>query len=73
MIREIGGSSQEVGEVRIQIPVTDLKLVIEVTFVIKINPVPTLWSMRDILDNGLVLSIHDQELHFNKSINHAET
>lgn len=56
-IRGIGGRRKAAGMEMIQIPFSDLGLVIDVDFVIINEEVPSLLSMKDMYTNGLDLSI----------------
>ena len=72
-VRGIGGCSIAIGEARVQIPFKDLGIIIDVKFLILKDKIPSLLSMKDMLDNGLDLSIQGryitlgnrkQDLHF---------
>lgn len=62
-LRGIGGHGTIVGEAMIQIPFGDLGLVIDVTFTILEEDVPSLLSNRDMIDNGLDLSLQGRYLY----------
>lgn len=60
----IGGSQSAVGMAMIQIPFRDLELIIDVWFTVINQDVPTLLSMRDMVTNGLGISIQKCHVHF---------
>lgn len=56
-IRGIGGRRKAVGMDRIQIPFSDLGTVIDVDFLIIMEAIPSLISMKDISTNGMDIYI----------------
>lgn len=60
----IGGSRKSLGSVIIPIPFADLNIVIDVKFQIVSDKVPSLLSMKDMKDNGLDISIQNEEISF---------
>lgn len=62
-LRGIGGQQRVIGEATIQIPFNKLGLVIDVDFAIINSDIPTLLSNKDMIDNGLDLSLQGHYLH----------
>lgn len=60
----IGGSRIPIGSVSMQIPFTALDLVIDVEFIVLEESVPTLMSMKDMISNGLHISIQHKYICF---------
>ncbi len=60
----IGGNSSPIGTANIPVPFRDLNLVIDVRFQIVKDNVPSLLCMKDMLDNGLDISILDSEIRY---------
>lgn len=61
VLRGIGGRRIPIGTERIQIPFDKLRIIIDVDFLILQEDVPSLLSMRDMIENQLDISI--QSLH----------
>lgn len=57
IFRGIGWRQCAVGEAVIQIPFSDLGLIIDFKFVILGSDVPTMLSTKDLLSNGLDISV----------------
>lgn len=64
ILRGIGGKSSSIGTAIILVPFRDLNLVLDIKFQIVSDNVPTLLSMKDMLDNGLDISIQQKEVKF---------
>lgn len=62
VISGIGGQSKTIGNATIPIPFKELNLVIDVNFKIMKDNIPTLLSLKDMVDNQLDLSILKQEI-----------
>lgn len=60
----IGGRSKSIGTATIPVPFSDLNLVIDVRFQIVTDDVPTLLSMKDMMDNGLNIRIQSKEVKY---------
>lgn len=56
-VKGIGGSSRMIGEVTIQIPFTRLNVVLDIELSIIRTDTPSLLSNKDMLDNGLDISL----------------
>lgn len=56
-VQGIGGRRTSVGTALIEIPFTHLHLLIDVNFLIILEEVPSLLSLKDMADNGLDISI----------------
>lgn len=63
-ISGIGGSSQTLGSAVVPVPFKGLDLVVDIKFQIMRDCVPTLLSLKDMLDNELDISIQDREITF---------
>lgn len=56
-VKGIGGKSKTLGEVTIQIPFVQLNVVLDVEFSILKSETPSLLSNKDMIDNGLDISL----------------
>jgi len=63
-LRGIGGKSAALGSAWIPIPFTKLKLIVDVNFQIVNDNVPTLLCMKDMVQNGLDISIQKSEISY---------
>lgn len=66
LIMGVGGRQNGIGISTIQIPFTQLNLLVDVPFPIIPTDVPTLLSMRDMVINGLDISIQVKYLTHDK-------
>ena len=62
-VRGIGGRSKVIGEVTIQIPFVELHLIIDVDFAILKEDSPSLLSNKDMIENGLDISLQGSYLY----------
>jgi len=60
----IGGTTESLGTAVVPIPFKDLDLVADVRFRILKNNCPTLLCLRDMIENGLDISIQDQTISY---------
>lgn len=65
-IRGVGGSAKIIGSANIPVPFRDLKLVIDVQFRIVNEKVPSLLSNKDMIDNGLDISLQRKTISHGK-------
>jgi len=63
-LRGLSGSSKPIGTAVIPVPFRELNLVIDVTFQIVSNEIPTLLSMKDMKDIGLDISIQEEVVKY---------
>lgn len=63
LLNGIGESGTVTGEARIQIPFSALDLVIDVTFSILKEDAPSLLINRDMIDNGLEISLEGRYIY----------
>lgn len=61
-VNGIGGKSVAIGATIIEVPFRDLGIVIDVRFLIISSDVPTLLSMRDMVDNKLDTSVQERTI-----------
>lgn len=59
-MRGIGGTGTILGEATLPVPFSELGLVLHIAFVVLERDCPTLLSNKDMLDNGLDISIQDR-------------
>lgn len=62
-LQGIGGKTKVIAEVTIQVPFKTLKLTIDVELDITDDDCPSLFSNRDIVENGLDISLQGHYLH----------
>lgn len=62
-LKGLGGKSKVLGEAMIQIPFCALHLIIDVVFAIVEEDIPSLLSNKDMLDNGLDISLQGKYLY----------
>lgn len=62
-LKGVGGNGKVIGEPHIQIPFNALRLIIDVTFSIMEQDTPSLLSNKDMIDNGLDVSLQGRYLH----------
>lgn len=60
----IGCKKREMGVETIQIPLVDLLIIIDVHFLLFVEELPTLLSMKYMLQNGLYISLQDSQISF---------
>ena len=63
-IRGIGGNSTLIGTVTIPVPFKDLGLILDITFRIVKDNVPSLLSNKDMIDNGLGISLQNKVITY---------
>lgn len=56
-VKGIGGKSKALGEVTIQVPFTNLNLILDIEFSILADDMPSLLCNRDLIENGLDISL----------------
>lgn len=61
----LGGFQSGIGRVRIQIPFPALRLVIDVDFLVVRQDIPALLSVKDMIDNGIDISIENKCAYHN--------
>lgn len=66
-IRGVGGSAKVIGSAIIPIPFRDLNLIIEVKFQIVNERVLSLLSNRDMIENGLDISLQRKTISYGKN------
>lgn len=64
----IGGSTAVIGTAIVPIPFADLNIIIDVKFKILRDNCPTLLSLKDMIENGLDISIQDKTISFKHNI-----
>lgn len=58
-VRRSGGTKRSVGTVRLKIPLRKLNIITDVDLFLLSENVPSLLSMKDMVENGLDISIQD--------------
>lgn len=66
-VKGIGGQSVALGEVTIQIPFSQLDLVVDIEFSILGGDTPSLLSNRDLIENGLDISLQGGYLYIGEA------